>query len=537
MAPSSNRPNIVFFMVDQLSAKWLEGESAKACPTPNIDRLKSRGVTFSRFISSNPICCPIRATIATGLTTRGHGVLQNGYELDPSIPTFMRILQNSGWRTGAFGKIHLHSHYRSLYPDYRPYGWDVVCNTEDPRGGVWLDWVKQEHPECYEKALATVWTTGVTGLKEYGEDKIDLTVRVNEIRKSFKWAAEDYPYNTHYMYTLPFPEPLSQTAWITGNAINFIRNTEPAKPVYAHVSYVQPHLPSCPPAEFMDLVDTGRIPEPISPEWAEHPRGPSCFSSTEGATTTIPENWREKRWYYLADVAHLDHQLGLVMEALEKTGRTDNTYLIFLSDHGELLLDHGFSGKAERHYDGCIRVPLVIAGPGLAEGIDCHEIVQHEDLFPTVLEMAGVPLPRPRVMQQVQGMEDLGSSDGIYERGDLVNSLVPVAGRSLMGLCRGRETEAWRDAAYSESFNNIDSFTPSYWARTVRTADWRYTLYPQGGGEQLFHLSEDPDETRNLAYDTSYAERRQEMRDRLLELVILQDFPHTPRNLFALGAH
>ena len=538
MVKSTRKPNIVFFMVDQLSAKWIEGACRAVCPTPNIDRLRSQGVTFSHFFSGNPICCATRATIATGLSSRGHGVLQNGYELDHDIPTFMRILKDNGWRTGSFGKVHLHSHYHTLFPDYRTYGWDTVYNTEDPRGGEWLDWVEREHPEHYEAALATVWATGVAGLKHYGRNGLDLTPRIREIRRNFPWATEAHPHGNHAMYTLPFPEPVSQTAWITGHALQFIQNTDNDKPLYAHISYVQPHLPSCPPAEFMDAVEPRGIPEPVFPEWAEDPNCPRCFSATEGATKSIPDTWREKRWYYMADVAHLDYQLGLVMEALEKTGRMENTYLLFLSDHGELLLDHGFSGKAERHYDACIRVPLIISGPNLARGSERGEIVQHEDLFPTVLEMAGLPLPQPPFVEQVQGMEDLEGASGIYERGELVSTLVTARGRSLVALCRkeGKE-ENWRDASYTESYNNIDSFSPAYWARTVRTNDWRYTYYPLGGGEQMFHLTEDPDETRNLAHDANYAAVRRELRDRLLELIVLQDYPHTTRGLFALGAH
>ena len=92
----AGKPDIIFFMVDQLSAKWIEEPSRKVCPTPHFDKLRARGVSFTRAISSNPICCPTRATLATGLTSRGHGVLQNGYELDPGIPTFMRLLQQGG---------------------------------------------------------------------------------------------------------------------------------------------------------------------------------------------------------------------------------------------------------------------------------------------------------------------------------------------------------------------------------------------------------------------------------------------------------
>ena len=517
---AAGKPNVVFFMLDQLSAKWLEGQAAGVVPTPNLDRLKARGTSFARCITSNPLCCPARATLATGLTTRGHGVLQNGYELDPAIPTFMQLLQRAGWRTGAFGKLHFHAHFHGVHPDYRPYGFHVVHNTEDPRAGEWLDWVQAQHPEHVEAALATIWASAIPELQHYGPDAIDLGARIRQIRKDFPWATHAHPANTPGQYTLPFPEPVSQTAWITRHALDFIRDTPPDEPLLAHISYVQPHSPFCPPAEHMARVDPSRIPPPVAPEWLDDPRQPTCFTGSEGARRAIPDDWRRSRHYYFADLAHLDDQLGKVVAALEAAGRWDNTLLVFLADHGELLLDHGFSGKGERHYDACIRVPLVIAGPGLAAGRTCDAFVQLEDLFPTVLDAAGLSAPEPPVL-------------GPYHRG----AAEALPGRSLLPLCRGQRPDGWRDAAYAESYNNIARSTLSDWARTLRTADWRYTLYPGGHGEQLFRLADDPDETRNLAADPAHAAVRRDLRDRLLDLIIRQDYPHSPRERFALGVH
>jgi arylsulfatase A-like enzyme len=512
----------VFFMVDQLSMKWIEGGARKVIPTPNLDRLQQRGVTFTQAFSSNPICCPTRATLATGLTTRGHGVTQNGYELNPEIPTFMRLLQQAGWRTGAFGKVHHHVHFRGVHPDYRPYGYDVVHNTEDPRAGEWLDWVSKEAKEHYRAALATIWASEIPELKAYGPDRVNLSDQIKQVRKEFQWAAPGFPFNNAGQYTLPFPDEVSQTEWITRHALRFLESTPASQPLLAHISYVQPHGPFCPPARFMKDVDTGRIPAPVPIEWLNDPSAPTCFSHTEGARKAIPDTWRQIRQYYFADLVHLDRQLGIVMDALERTGRLSNTHLIFLSDHGELFLDHGFTGKGERHYDACVRVPLIIAGPGLRQGHTRAEIVQLEDIFPTVLDMAGLAQPRPKVL-------------GNYLK--LTEAEERYPGRSLTGLCRGESPASWRQSMYIESYNNISSTVPAFWARTVRTRDWRYTMYPGGQGEQLFRLTDDPDERRNLARAAGVARMRTELRDILLEQVILQDYPHTPNNRHALGVH
>ena len=516
-APS--RPDVVFFLVDQLSARWFEAARGGACPVPNLDRLCQRGVTFTHAITSNPVCQPARATLATGLTTRGHGVLENGYRLDPALPTFMQALQQAGWRTGALGKVHFHPHFAGLFPDCKPYGFDVTYITEDSRGGQWLDWVQAEHPRRFEAVLATIWPSRIPEFEQYGPDKENLRERIEKVRSKFQWATDEFPHNNAGQYTLPYPAEVSQTEWITARAVDFIRQTPARQPLYAHVSYVQPHSPSCPPGEYMHCVDRDRIPHAAPPEWLEDPNAPRYFAGKKPQEA----DWPIRRRYYFADVAHLDRQLGRVVEALADAGRLDNTYVIFLSDHGELLGDHGFVGKEERHYDACIRVPLILAGPGVKPGLVCDEIVQLEDICPTVLDMTGQHLP---AMPKTGPYLHLAAEE------------IPILpGRSLLPLCRGEHVADRRAAAYCESYNAIWSADPMDWARTIRTRTHRYTFYPCGGGEQLFDLSGDPHEQHNLCADPALAEVRRDLRDRLLEMIVAQDYPKTRRDLFALGVH
>ncbi len=516
----TTKPNIVFFMVDQLSARWFEAARAGACPTPNFDRLCASGVTFTHAITSNPLCCPARATIATGLSTRGHGVLQNGYELDPSLPTFMRSLQGAGYRTGSMGKTHFHAHFHGVHPDDRPYGFDVAHNTEDPRGGEWLDWIRREHGEHFEAALAQVWAIDIPEFAAYGPQQENLRQRIIDIRRQFRWATPDFPDNNWDCSTLHLPAELSQTEWITRHGEDFIRGTPPDQPLYAHISYVQPHTPFYPPGECMALVDATKIP-PIAPaEWAADPRRPARFSQTKPEDPAV---WQKKRPYYFADIAHLDAQLERCMNALHQSGRLDSTYLIFVADHGEMLGDHGFSAKGDMHYDACIRVPLVIAGPGMGRGCVCDSMVQLEDLCPTVLDIARLPHPRFRKMGNYMPLA--------------AEEIETLPGRSLLPLCRGEAPAAWRTAAYSESYNMIWSANPRHWARTIRTHEYRYTLWPCSGGEQLFHIATDPQEQHNLVGDPSHAGVRTELRDRLMEMIILQDYPLPFRQLYAMGVH
>ena len=238
--PTSDRPDIIFFMVDQLSARWLEfGLAGDIVDLPNLSALAENGVWFRRTISSNPLCCPARATLATGLSTQQHGVLQNGYFLDPQIPTFMRALQEAGYQTGAAGKVHFHPHYESLFPDYREYGFDVCHVTEDARGGPWLDWVLAEHPGHADAVLSTVWARQIEEFGRYGPDQIDLAARMAQIPSQGG------------AYELPFPANLSQTEWITAKAGQILAEANAEQPLYAHVSYVQPHGPFAPPRGYL----------------------------------------------------------------------------------------------------------------------------------------------------------------------------------------------------------------------------------------------------------------------------------------------
>lgn len=513
-------PNVVLFMLDQLAARWLEAAPA-AVPTPHIEALRARGTTFTRCFSSNPLCCPARATLATGLSSRGHGVLQNGYALDPAIPTFMQNLQAGGWATGAFGKLHFRPHFAGLHPDYRPYGFDVVHNTEDGRGGEWLDWILAAHPQHLDAVLATFWATHIPELADYGPQHLDLAARIRAIRKNFTWARPEDPSGSGQAHALPFPEALSQTCWITGHAVDWLRQRDGRRPFFAQVSYVQPHGPFGTPGRMLEVVDREALPAPAGVEWDADPDGPRCFRNRGRNQTAIRETWRETRSYYFADIAHLDEQLGAVTDALRHSGVLDDTVILLTADHGEMLEDHGLWAKGEFHYDACVRVPLIIAGPGVQGGQTRSELVQLEDLAPTILDLAG----RAPVLPH---------HEGPYLR-ELPQ---PGPGRSLLPLCRGEVAPAaWRTVAYMESYNNLADLSTQSWARTVHDGRWRYTWYPDGAGEQLFDTVADPQEQHNRVRDPASVAVRERLREALLQAVVTQDHPHPPRSLYALGVH
>ncbi|MEV6229972.1 sulfatase-like hydrolase/transferase [Saccharopolyspora shandongensis] len=503
-----NPRTIVLFMVDQLAARWLEVAGQGVVRLPNFEALQAEGVTFERGFSANPVCSPSRASIATGMSHQSHGVSECGYDLDPGVPTFMRELQTAGWRTGGFGKLHFITQIETLTPDYHPYGFDVVCNTEDSRAGEWLDWVAEHHPEHYEAALSTVWMTMSNGLDEYGPDKVDLA---SAIRR----AQERYPESTTEAYELPFPAEVSQTAWITDRACDFIASAGD-RDVFAQVSYVQPHNPFAPPAEYVERVDVDAIPEPTPADWMSRPI-PYFRQDRYASPSYEQRDWRRERQLYFADLAHLDHELGRIRNALHAAGRVDETLFIFTSDHGELLHDHGLVGKWERHYDACIRIPLIISAPNSAPGRR-EQLVEHTDITATIYDWAGVRPP----------------AAPLFRRNAADEELPLLHGRSLLPAISDPAAPG-RSAVYVQSNNSHVEVGPSSWARTIRTPQYRYTRYLGNGGEQLFDLLADPDEQHNLANDPSAARIRQQLSDELLELIAAEGFPNSPRQLYKVG--
>jgi arylsulfatase A-like enzyme len=504
------KKNIVIFMMDQLSAKWLEAGREGACRMPNFNRLMDNGTTFDCTVTNNPVCMPARSTIATGLSCRAHGVTENGIELDPNIPTFMQILQTSGWRTGNFGKLHYKAHFNGPYHDYKPYGFDEVYEVADMRAGDWLDWVEENYPEYYEKALSIVWPIkACAGLEKYGKKGVDLIQLVAKAQKEnprINPVFEGKP--VYSVFKAPLPEEVTPTGWITRNGLDFIKKNAGKQPFLAHMSYILPHDPFSPPENYLGEVNPDKIPHPVPDTWKqeEYPKHFDFDRTYQG----IAGYWKIYREYYFACITFLDTQLGRIFQTLEDSGELDNTYIILLADHGELLYDHGFVSKHNRHYDACIRVPLIISGPGLQKGVHCNKPVQLEDIMPTILELTKCDAPKPRILP-----------------GYIVSEEYPpmFSGKSLVPFCKGEYTGKWREYAYAESFSYWRNVQPVHWAFTLRNERYRYTFYPCGGGEQLFDLFADKDETKNVVKRKEYANIRINMRDELLERVILQDSP------------
>jgi arylsulfatase A-like enzyme len=266
-------------------------------------------------------------------------------------------------------------------------------------------------------------------------------------------------------------DELTNACFVADRSVQFIRERGD-QPFFLWSGFYHPHSPLIPPQWALDLYDIDDIPLPPG-----DPRITMPGDDRELADREL----REIRRAYYAMVTDVDRNVGRILDALDERGITDNTVIVFTSDHGDYMGDHGNFGKGTPGYDCIMRVPCVVSYPGhIAPGTRVNGFMEATDLVPTLLEYAGV-VREPSLQ-----------------------------GRSMTALLEGDETVA-RESVYGEYADP----GRSNWAM-VRTEDWFYASNP-GGGEVLFDLQEDPDELNNVAGDAGYTVTLSEMRGLALE--------------------
>ena len=493
--------NVILILADQLSAKWLGCYGNPAAVTPNLDALARRGARFENCIVNNPVCMPSRASMITGRSAQHHGVYYNGYELGLDLPTFPQELQRAGFQTFGVGKFHLECHGRSAHNDVTKYGFERAETTEDIRVGDWLDWVRWEHPEHAERALATCWS--MPHLAKYGSDGEDL-------RPLLARAKESHPRNwvTFLTYESLVPEDVCQTHWVVERSIAFLEERDRGQPFFLQASFVDPHDPYDPPARFLDLVDADRIPAPVG---GEDPALSAILERFRRAgfvgrfDSMSDRDWRAMRRHYLASLAFIDAEVGRLMAYLEATGLDRETRVLFTSDHGDMLGDHGLPTKGAWHFDACVRVPLLAWGPGVKPTVS-RNMVTNLDLYPTIMDLAGAACE------------------------------APLEGDSLTPILTGDGAPDRPDAALVETFGSYAVMDPDCVAKTVRTPDAAFTLFGDEAG-MLFDLSADPDERVNLCGREEARELERRMRDLMLRVEFDRYSPLSNRRRHPTAQH
>ena len=449
------RPNILLLMADQFRWDCLGCGGNEAIQTPNLDAIAARGVRFANAYTPNPICVPARASIMTG--NYSHvctGSKRNSGRIREGQPLLTEVLKGVGYRTYAMGKLH--------FVPYAPPGKPRLVHGF-------------EHVDLHEsgRMLARYDPKGrLSGVEDY-----------YDYLRAVGWGGYTRAHGIGNNDVRPAPSPLPAEyhvdRWIADCTIRQIDRHQREfsdRPFFMFMSSPKPHSPYDPPRPYDALYDPRAIPAPFASETGVQDRNPAIerIRYTHAITTLSPEAWQVIRSHYYGCISFLDAMVGRVISHLDECGLLENTLILFVADHGDLLGDFESCFKGN-HLNGSARIPFLAAGPGVARGAASDALVGLQDVLPTLATQAGT-----MVGQEVQGL-DLSAH--------LADPTIPV-----------------RDAIYCTTAGGLGQ------SAMVADADWKYIYSEANGTEELYDQVGDPQERFNLANSPAHAERLQVMR-------------------------
>lgn len=503
MSTELKRPNVLFFVVDEMRADHLGCAGNALVRTPNLDRLAAEGVHFPRAYCNNPICMPARTTMFTGCLPRDHGVWHNNMEMRGPLPLLPQMLADAGYATHAAGKLHVSRWIPE--PDSDPKA-DRFPEASD----AWHSGRIAHFPTPYF-GFQSVDFVGGHGSWVYGDYFRWLENEILDARKRLgPQGALAPPTGTPNCWKMSVPEALHYNHWIADGAMQFIEGAAGrGQPWFLWCSFPDPHVPFCPPAPYCDMYDPAAMPLPnrregeieeLSPYYARIMDKSVAPNGTVGGI--IPDaHWQEMLALTYGMITHVDTEVGRVLAALDRLGVRDDTLIFFVSDHGDMMGDHWMIYKGPFMFEGCVRIPLIASLPGGVRGVTARTLTSQIDLVPTVLDVCGVSSP----------IEDrLAKTDHPYR----LQQAEPIdvwPGASLRPVLEGR-TDTVHDAVV------IQNDTPymGLRIRTLVTARWKLTVYIGRTYGELFDLENDPCELHNLWNRPEWRATRGELCLRLL---------------------
>lgn len=497
-------PNVVCIVADQWRFDWLGCRSNTPLQTPHIDRLAAEGVRFERCYTNHPMCMATRATWFTGLTPRGHGVRCNGIGLDRNLPTMPGALAEAGYRTHGIGKMHLNPYFPHV--DFDPESLDPADWPEAMP--VWMNQRITNLPAPYY-GLQSVDFKGGNGHRGYGnyfQWLLQREPRARELMAPPQGVDMNFETSVEVAWPSQLPEELQATSWAVECAHNFIHSAALADdPFFLWVSIPDPHPPYTASTPWCDMYDPADMPpatrrdgelDDLPPHYRVlHDRG--LMTAGRIAPTNVPDERRRQVLAMAYGMASaFDAMVGRIMDDLERTNQLDNTVIVFTSDHGQMMGDHWMYNMPPCHMDGTIRVPGIWRWPArFQQNMVSQALISHLDFAPTVLDLAGVPIPEGRTPP----------------RPEADNQRPPWPGRSFLPILVG-EQERTQDSVLTE----FDADYLGLRLRTLITDTHQMTIYAGQPYGELFDLIDDPGQLHNRWDDPAMKGTRAELTERLL---------------------
>lgn len=461
MSDHQKQPNIIFVITDQQRFDTIAAGGFSYMKTPNLDRMVREGTYFRQTYVTSPSCAPSRASLFTGVYPHTNGVYRND---EPWAFSWVQLMADAGYRCVNVGKMHT-----SPFEDSFGFHERHVVENKD-RATARLPFFLDQ----WDKAI---WNRGF-------EKPSRVTYRRREDYRSSLGA---------FVWNLP--EDLHSDNFVSALAQMWLDAYTGNEPFFLQIGIPGPHPPYDPTQEYLDMYADAELPEPIL-SVADIATQPAALKALRAqhlavdhdAVVHLPapsrEQTRRQRQHYFANVSMVDTQMGKLIEAVERRGVLNDTIIIFTSDHGDSLNDHGHSQKWSM-YEHSVRVPAIVWAPGrVAEGRVVDDLVSLFDFAPTVLEMAGVPVP--------EWME----------------------AQSLMPYLRGEHCEP-RKYVFSEHAGDR-IFNGSTFMTMIRSQRHKLVHFVDSDEGQLFDMHDDPMEMNNLWSDPEHQTTKQELINAIL---------------------
>ena len=444
--------NVLLLMTDQHRFDVLGCAGNELIDTPNLDKIASEGTVFDSAYSSCPSCIPARAKLLTGMSQWHTGILGMGQGQDALRDNYEHTLPgelaNAGYYCKCVGKMHVHPQ-RSLF------GFHHIELDESRRYGT---------PDF------------ISDYERWFNDHKDGDYGMSDGRDWNGW--EGKPYDN--------PSELHPNIWTVQQSINFINDRDRSKPFFLKTSFARPHSPYDAIPEYFEKYQKMDLPKAEVGDWAgihddpETAKRPNAWHGIKS-----DEEIHMARAGYYGNVEHIDHEIGRLLDFMDKQGVLDDTLILFTSDHGDMLGDHNMWRKTYA-YESSAHIPMLVRLPkDLQKDIAARndKPVMLCDVMPTILDVLGVDIPST------------------------------VDGKSMYPLTRQENCE-WRDYMHGEHCTCYDE---SEEMQYLTNGKIKYIWFPRTGREQLFDLEKDSSELHNLTEDPEYSEVLAKLRLRMVK--------------------